>query len=275
MSNQSNGKIIKPISGDRVGSRIKIHGELNRIPSGSHVWIAHRRNHDGLLWPKEPKVNLRSDGRFSLTTFEGGAKGLVVLSLLQVDDKTDKLFRDWVYTGHKTGDFPGISPSTINAKELHNVSVTYDKEKPLRVFYSYSHEDEGFRLQLEKHLSVFRRRGFIEDWHDRQLIAGEYFDKRIAIEIDKADIILLLISANFIASDYCYENEMIRALERHESGEARVVPIIVRAVEWHETPIGGLLALPKDGKPVKSWQDEDEAWADVAQGLRDLIEDIR
>jgi len=78
----------------------------------------------------------------------------------------------------------------------------------------------------------------------------------------------VLISADFVASDYCYEKEMKRAMERHEKGEARVVLVILRSCDWHSTPFGKLQGLPKDGKAVTSWGNRDEAWNDVARGIR-------
>jgi len=122
---------------------------------------------------------------------------------------------------------------------------------------------------------MMKRRNLIVEWHDRCIIAGEPLAHKIRTEIDRADIILLLISSSFMASDYCYQEEMARALERHKKGEARVVPIIVRAVEWKDSPIGHLLAIPTDGKPVKSWAQEDEAWVDVTHGIHKVIETMQ
>jgi len=90
-----------------------------------------------------------------------------------------------------------------------------------------------------------------------------------------ADIILLLISADFLSSNYCYEIEMKTALGRHEAKEARVVPIILRDVDWHTAPFGKLQALPRDGKPITLWTNRDEAWATVARGIRGMVDDLR
>lgn len=136
------------------------------------------------------------------------------------------------------------------------------------VFFSYCHTDEDLRDQLEKQLSMLRRQGIIETWHDRRISAGQEIDKTIDEHINSDDIILLLVSPDFIASDYCYDKEMTRALERHELGEATVIPVILRACDWHHAPFGKLMATPKDGKPVKKWADIDEAFLDVAQAVR-------
>ncbi|PPT78282.1 hypothetical protein XaplCFBP3122_03075 [Xanthomonas arboricola pv. populi] len=136
------------------------------------------------------------------------------------------------------------------------------------VFFSYCHADEELRDQLEKQLAMLKRQGIIETWHDRRIIAGQEIDKTIDEHINSDDIILLLVSPDFIASDYCYEKEMARALERHESGDATVIPVILRACDWHHAPFGKLMATPQDGKPVKKWADIDEAFLDVAQAVR-------
>lgn len=136
------------------------------------------------------------------------------------------------------------------------------------VFFSYSHEDEALRDRLEKALATMRRQGLIEAWHDRRLKVGDDFDKGVRSELERADVILLLVSPDFIASDYCNDVEMTRAIERHESGEARVIPVILRACDWHPTPFGGLLAAPRDGKPITLWPDLDEAFLDVVKRIR-------
>src|SRR5438874_2288017 len=96
---------------------------------------------------------------------------------------------------------------------------------PLTIFYSYAHEDESLQKQLERHLSLLRRQGLISGWHDRQIVAGTEWAQEIDARLETASIILLLISSDFLASDYCYGIEMQRALERHQRGEARVIPI--------------------------------------------------
>ena len=141
----------------------------------------------------------------------------------------------------------------------------------MRVFYSYSHKDAEFRGELEAHLSLLKRQRLIEDWHDRKIMPGTEWATEIDRELGSADIILLLVSADFLASDFCYGKEMKRAMERHEAGSARVVPIIVRECDWTQAPFGRLQALPKDALPVKSWEDRDSAWASVTRGLRQIV----
>ncbi|MBF0130354.1 MAG: toll/interleukin-1 receptor domain-containing protein [Alphaproteobacteria bacterium] len=136
------------------------------------------------------------------------------------------------------------------------------------LFFSYSHKDEGLRNQLETHLAMLKRQGLIESWHDRRIDAGDKFGDRIAAELDAAGVILFLVSPDFLASDYCYDVEMSRALERDAAGEAWVIPVILRPCDWPSAPFGSLLALPKDGKPVTTWTNLDEAFLDIAQGIR-------
>src|SRR5713226_3133531 len=121
---------------------------------------------------------------------------------------------------------------------------------PVRMFFSYSHKDEGSKEQLEIHLAILQRKGLINTWSDRKILAGQNWESIIETQLDHADIVLFLISADFVASDYCYGKEMLRALERHERNEAKVIPIILRPVDWSDAPFSRLQALPKDGKPV-------------------------
>jgi hypothetical protein len=137
------------------------------------------------------------------------------------------------------------------------------------LFFSYSHKDEALRDQLEIHLAMLKRQGVISTWHDRRLIAGSDLDAGISRELECAEIILLLISPDFLASEYCYSVEMTHALQRHEAGEARVIPVILRPCDWTHAPFGKLLAAPRDGKPVTRWPDTDEAFLDIATAIRE------
>lgn len=148
------------------------------------------------------------------------------------------------------------------------------ENSPVSLFYSYSHKDETLRSELEKHLSILRRQGVISEWHDRKITPGEEWADEIATQLETSQIILLLVSSDFVASDYCYDKEMARALERHDSGEARVLPIVLRSVDWKGAPFGKLQALPKDAKPVVSWEDRDEAFTDVAKGIRAAVAEV-
>ena len=147
---------------------------------------------------------------------------------------------------------------------------------PVEVFISYSHRDDEFRAQLETHLALLKRSGAVKTWHDRRIGAGQEWSNEISEHLESADLILLLISADFLASDYCYDIEMKQALKRHEAGLAAVIPIIVRKVDnWESAPFSKLQVLPKDGKAITTWPDRDEAWSDVARGIRLAVDRLR
>ena len=139
------------------------------------------------------------------------------------------------------------------------------------LFFSYSHRDEALRDELEVHLSVLKRQGIIETWHDRRIGAGEEFNRAISRNLEEADIILLLVSSDFLASDYSYDIELQRAMERHERQEAIVLPVILRHCDWEQAPFGKLLAVPRDGKPVSKFPDRDEAFLEVVQAIRSAV----
>lgn len=144
-----------------------------------------------------------------------------------------------------------------------------------RIVFSYSHKDEELRDQLETHLKLLQRQQIISTWHDRRILAGDKWKGKIDDNFSRADAILLLVSPDFLASDYCYDVEMQMALEREAKGEVKVIPVILRACDWHTAPFGKLQALPKDGKAITSWANRDEAWNDVAKGIRTAVTEIK
>lgn len=151
------------------------------------------------------------------------------------------------------------------------MEATGEAGRLTKLFFSYSHADEQLRDTLERHLAGLKRQGFIDTWHDRRILAGDELHGAIAQELENADIILLLVSADFLASDYCYDVEMQRALERHNAGEARVIPVILRPCDWHDAPFGTLMAAPKDGRPVTSWPDLDDAFLDIIRAIKAAV----
>ena len=135
------------------------------------------------------------------------------------------------------------------------------------IFYSYSHKDETFRETLETHLAILKRQGYLEGWHDRRIAPGNNWEEEINLNLQNAEIILLLVSSNFLASDYCYDT-----LEQHKKNECIVIPIILKPCLWNKSHFNHLQALPKDGKPITTWDNEDEAWLNVAEGILEVIE---
>lgn len=140
------------------------------------------------------------------------------------------------------------------------------------VFLSYAHADESLASEMVNHLALLNRGGIINDWYERKVEAEP--TEEIDQHLDSARIILFLVSPAFLTSDYCYGSEVKRALERHERAEAYVIPIILRPVDWHAAPFRKLQALPSDGRPVALWPNRDEAFLDIAQGIRGVVEQL-
>ena len=144
----------------------------------------------------------------------------------------------------------------------------------VRVFLSYAHADEALRHKFETHLAMLKREGQIEVWHDRELVVGDHLDNEISEYLETADLIVLLVSADFLASYYCYEREMARSLERADAGEARIAPIILRACDWKSTPFAKYVLAPTDAKPIVEHPDIDAAFLQVVNELRRAISKI-
>jgi hypothetical protein len=142
------------------------------------------------------------------------------------------------------------------------------------LFFSYSHRDENLRNELEKHLTILKRNQVIDTWHDRRIHPGQVIDNQISIHLKSANVILLLVSSDFLASDYCYDIEMKEAMEMHETGLAIVIPVILRPCDWHGTPFGKLLAIPTDGKAVTQYSNVDEAFLNITQAVKKSINSI-
>jgi tetratricopeptide (TPR) repeat protein len=149
-----------------------------------------------------------------------------------------------------------------------------EPNKALKLFYSYAHKDERWRKRIETHLSMLQRQGYIASWHDRNITAGATWASEIDAYLTAADIILLLISPDFLASEYCYSVEMTRAMERHYAGKAHVIPIILRPTDSKGTPFERLQVLPSNAQPVSRWPDRDEALLDIATGIRKAIDGL-
>jgi hypothetical protein len=147
-------------------------------------------------------------------------------------------------------------------------------EESVKLFISYCHRDETLRQQLDKHLAPLKGQKVIEAWHDRQIRAGDEWANQIDDNLNNADIILLLISPDFVASDYCSNIELAQAVKRHENGEAIIVPVILEPCDWSWLPFAKFQAFPKDGKAITTWGNQNEAFLDVAMGLRKVAQEL-
>ena len=159
-----------------------------------------------------------------------------------------------------------LAPEVWNA--INKSQPTFSPEAgPVTVFFSYSHKDESFRDELSRHLKLLERTGLIKGWHDRRIAPGENWAEEIDEHLYTADIILLLLSSDFFASDYCYELEAPVALKRHNLNAAGAVPVVLRPVVWQQSPLVALQALPTDAKPVITWEPIDSAYVNVCEGI--------
>lgn len=142
---------------------------------------------------------------------------------------------------------------------------------PLEVFCCYAHEDRELMALLNKYLTPLQKLGQISMWSDIHIKSGTDWGKEMRQHLESADLILLLISPDFLASDYCYDIEMGRAIERHKQGSARTIPILLRPVHWHTMPFAHLQVLPSNGLPITKWSDRDDAFHDIIGSIHQVI----
>ncbi len=182
-----------------------------------------------------------------------------------------------VIMAHGTYTVEGWDSGTFEAELDRATSVGTTPAIPsgVDVFISYSHKDRrSLEQKLLPGLSMLERRGKISAWYDGKIEPGTEWSAQIERSLNTAHMILLLVSADFLASDFCYSKEMTRAIERHNAGDARVIPIIVRPCDWKDAPFAKLQVLPTEGKAVTKWRPIDDGWADVAQGIRRAVESL-
>jgi hypothetical protein len=141
-------------------------------------------------------------------------------------------------------------------------------------FFCYSHKDESLRDELEEHLIMLKRQGLLSSWHDRKIGPGTDWKGQIHEKLDSAKLILLLVSAAFLNSQYCYDVELKRSLERHRANEARVIPIILRPCDWKHPPLGDLQALPVDGRPITKFRPRDKVLLSIAGAIRSTLQEL-
>lgn len=154
-------------------------------------------------------------------------------------------------------------------KELYKL-----KSNKVKVFFSYSHKDEDYKNGLDIHLSALKRNNKIETWNDHKIIAGQEWDNIIKIELAEADVILLLVSADFIASNYIWEVEIKKAIDRHNQGKAKVIPVYCRICDFGGMPFEMLKGLPENRKPINTFEDKDQAYFEIVEGVKATIKDL-
>src|SRR5216684_4902962 len=137
--------------------------------------------------------------------------------------------------------------------------------RAIELFYCYARKDQALRDDLHTHLAGLRRSGLITTWYDGKISPGTPWEKEIETHLDMAQVILLLVSPDFLSSDYCYSKEMMRAIERHHTKKARVIPILLRPADLTNTPFSELQALPSNAQPITLWSNLDKAFKDVAE----------
>ena len=167
-----------------------------------------------------------------------------------------------------------LTPVLLKKPEVVSTSpppVNPLEKRAIEIFFSYAHEDEDLRKKLEKHLILMQRHGIIKAWHDHDIKAGDDSESEIEKHLDSAQIILLLISDDFIFSEELWERDVTRAMQRHEAKEARVIPVILRPVDWKDAPFGRLQPLPRNRQAVTNWANQDEAFTEIAKDIRQVV----
>lgn len=144
----------------------------------------------------------------------------------------------------------------------------------VNIFASYAPQDTPLQRGLKEHLRPLQREGLVELWPDRDMSAGTGWEQQSSELLHAAQIILLLVSIDYLNSDYCSGVEMKQALERHERGEVRLLPILLRPCFWNSSPLSKLPVLPSNGKPITTWPNLDEALLDVVQALSQVVDEI-
>lgn len=166
-----------------------------------------------------------------------------------------------------------VRQDEIRQIDYEAIGVERQVKKP-RVFLSYSHKDEEYKKELDKHFAPLRNNGRVETWNDRKLEAGSRLNEIIQEELNTSDIIIFMLSSDFLDSYYCYDIEMKKAIEREKRGECKIIPVIVRACMWDETPLKNFLAFPKDGKSIEQYERKDDAYLEIAKGVREIVQSM-
>lgn len=220
----------------------------------------------------EELLSLLQDVRANLeeSNKSASAKLKLVLPLIPViaSYELEMEAKDFVYNT-----WEGIK-KMIRKGESNPENRQEQNTKKTNVFCSYAAKDQSFYEQLETHLSIMSRENIINQWNARDIDATYDWRENILKELEEASIILILVSPNYLASDYAYSQEMNYALKKHEEGESRVIPIIVRSVDWSSAPFARLQVLPRNAKPISTWANTDEAIVEIVSSIRRVIESL-
>lgn len=141
-----------------------------------------------------------------------------------------------------------------------------------KVFISYSHKDESYRKDLEDHLSMLKRKEIISVWHDRKITPSEEWRNSIDTNLEEAELIIFLVSSSFLASDYCFDVEVKKAIQKQAEGSSKIISIIVRPCDWVDCEFAKFQAVPQNAKPITLWDNQDTAWLDVIDGIKKTLE---
>jgi O-acetyl-ADP-ribose deacetylase (regulator of RNase III) len=224
------------------------------------------------------RPNIANKSRPARDAPQSSANASETLSqLLELERERQRLEQDIVLlkAQKETASAEGLSRQLVeNQKKRLDVAARewVGRDRPVSVFISYAHEDAQFREKLSKHLSTLKELGLVQDWHDRLISPGTDWDIDINQALDRADILVLLVSSDFVSSGYIKSVELTRAFERLQKGDVTVIPVLVRTVDLVGSPLSKLQWLPTGGKPITSWKDEDEAYVDVVNGIRRAVE---
>jgi TIR domain len=269
------GVLVSPESPDALVARLGVNPPLAKLtrPDLTPVWVkasAVTSLRTPLAAEQQEKANtIVQVGPISQSVHEDLSTVRVIITahlninITVVGDTSD----EWASSPaspHKRGEHP---------TETGALEERRQDGKPVSAFISYSHKDDRLRAELETHLKLLQRQRLLDVWTDRRIAPGSEWGGEIDENLQASELVLFLVSPDFVASDYCYDREMLTALQRHESGLARVIPIIVRDVDWHSAPFGKLQALPKDGRAIGRGNKSarDTMWRQVAEEIRRLI----
>lgn len=257
-------------------------GKAIRLAGWRNSWIIEQLDRKNLQgYSGSPAIDL-NDNVFGIVSTEQG-EGCIALSLsvlkdLSIKDNEQKHTSLIQFISQLPDNISFTGNETDQGKKpvMETPSSNSGANKTVKVFISYVSEDELLRKEFEKHLKPMVREGLIAIWYADNVEPGTEIIEEAKKQLDLASIILLLVSPDFLGSDYHYDVEMAHAIERHEANTARVIPIILRYTGgWEKTKFHKLQALPRDGKPVKQSQDRDEAFSKIAKEIRTIAEGLK